>query len=168
MLCRVLNKQRTRAYEPEFQVMHFSVQQNHLHLIVEADDRALRTGISGFEISFARRLNKLLGRIGAVFSDRYHRRDLTTPREVNNVLGYVFNNYRKHGIRVHGLPPELGFADFYSSAPSFRGWSMPVVQFEDTEPWPAVRPRTWLLDKGWKKHGPIDPNRVPGKRSTIE
>lgn len=162
MLCRVLNKQRTRKYEPGFQVMHFSVQQNHVHLIVEADDDMLRTGVSGFEISFARRLNKLLERKGAVWADRYHRRDLETPREVHNVLGYVFNNYRKHGVMVHGLPPELGFADYYSSAPRFTSWTVPIVRLEDTEPWPDVRPRTWLLAKGWSQHGPIDPNRTPG------
>src|SRR6185295_11997772 len=119
-------------------------------------------------ISFARRLNKRLERKGAVFGDRYHRRDLFTPREVNNVLGYVFNNYKKHGLRVYGLPTGLGFADYYSSAPRFKGWTLPIAHFKDTEPWPRARARTWLLDKGRRKHGPIDPNRIPGARSTIE
>jgi hypothetical protein len=164
MLCRVLNKQRTRKYERDFHVAHFSVQGNHVHLIVEASDDALRTGVSGFVISFARRLNKLLERSGSVWSDRYHLHELRTPREVHHVLTYVFNNYKKHGIKVHGLPAELGFADYYSSAPSFREWTVPIVRFEDTEPWPTATPRTWLLGHGWKVHGPIDPNRVPGSR----
>jgi hypothetical protein len=165
MLCRVLSKQRTRAYEPAFQVAHFSVQESHVHLIVEANDDALRTGVSGFVISFARRLNRLLRRKGRVWSERYHRHELTTPRAVHHVLAYVFNNYRKHGVRVRGLPPDLGFADHYSSAPRFRAWTVPVVHFADTEPWPRVTARTWLLGKGWQTHGPIDPNRVPGTRA---
>jgi REP element-mobilizing transposase RayT len=63
---RVLEKQTTRPYEKTFQVVHFSIQDDHLHLIVEADDDALRTGVSGFVISFARRLNRMLDREGGV------------------------------------------------------------------------------------------------------
>jgi hypothetical protein len=158
--CRVLTLQKTRRYEPAFQVVHFSIQKDHLHLVVEADDAALRTGISGLMISFARRLNRRLGRKGRVWGDRYHRHDLTTPREVRNTLNYVFNNLKKHGVRVIGS----GFADPYSSAPRFDGWAVPIVPYLDTEPWPAVRSRTWLLAQGWKKHGLLDPSAHPGRR----
>jgi REP element-mobilizing transposase RayT len=161
LLCRVLNAQRKRSYEPGFQVVHFSIQKNHLHLVVEADDDKLRTGVAGLMISFARRLNRILRRKGSVWGDRYHRHDLATPREVHNTLNYVFNNLKKHGYRVLGT----GFADPYSSASRFEGWSMPVFQYADTEPWPQVRARTWLLAQGWKKIGPLDPQAIPGRRS---
>jgi REP element-mobilizing transposase RayT len=159
---RVLHKQTTRPYEKTFQVVHFSIQDNHLHLVVEADDDALRTGVSGFVISFARRLNRMLERKGSVWADRYHRRDLTTPREVHHVLTYVFNNFLKHGARVVGFPPGHGVADVYSSSPRFWGWERPIVVFDDTEPWPRPRERTWLLAEGWRRHGPLDPTHVPG------
>ena len=60
--------------------------------IVEADTEhakgyePLRSGVSGFEISFARRLNVMLGRRGKVWVDRYHRHDLKTPKETWNGL----------------------------------------------------------------------------------
>src|SRR5688572_10426068 len=86
MIREVLRRQKTRAYERGFQLPHFSIQADHLHLIVEADEHSLRAGVSGFAISFARQLNRLLGRKGSVWSDRYHRHDLGTPTEVRNVL----------------------------------------------------------------------------------
>jgi hypothetical protein len=158
--CRVLRRQQERPYEPGFQVVHFSIQKDHLHLVVEADADTLRTGVSGLMISFARFLNRLLRRKGPVWGDRYHRHDLATPREVRHALVYVFNNVMKHGVRVRGE----GFADPYSSASRFDGWSRPVFQYLETEPWPEVRARTWLLAQGWKKAGPIHPNTPPAPR----
>ena len=73
-----------------FRVIHFSAQDDHLHLIVEADDtHALRHGLRGLVIRLARAVNHALGRRGAVFGDRYHARTLTTPRAVRFALIYV-------------------------------------------------------------------------------
>jgi REP element-mobilizing transposase RayT len=163
LLCRVLQQQQRKDYEPDFQVVHFSIQHNHLHLIVEADERALRAGVSGLMIAFARRLNALLRRRGSVWGDRYHRHDLATPREVHHTLSYVFNNAKKHGLRVLGQ----GFVDPYSSARRFHGWASEVFEYGEPDPWPKVRARTWLLGQGWKKRGFIDPNATPsGRRSS--
>ena len=170
LVLRVLRDQRRRAYGERFQIVHFSIQSNHLHLIVESDDgptaspptrsrNALRAGVSGFVIAFARRLNALLKRKGKVWDDRYHRHDLTSPHEVKTSLRYVVNNFRKHGHRVFG---EGGF-DYYSSAQHFDGWSEALFAwFEEPEPWTEVVPRTWLLGHGWKRHGLIHPDEVPG------
>src|SRR5438552_4229112 len=77
-----------------FRVLQFGVQDDHLHLIVEADDtRALRRGLA---IRVARAVNRALGRRGAVWQDRYHARALTTPRAVRHALVYVLMNLRKH------------------------------------------------------------------------
>ena len=67
-----------------FRLVHFSVQGNHLHLIVEAaDKRALSRGMQGLAIRLARRVNGALGRSGSMFADRYHARALgLTSREV--------------------------------------------------------------------------------------
>jgi len=62
-------------------------QDDHLHLIVEADDtRALGRGLRGLAIRVARAVNRALGRRGRVWGDRYHARALTTPREVRHCL----------------------------------------------------------------------------------
>jgi REP element-mobilizing transposase RayT len=59
-----------------FRLNHFSVQGNHMHLVVEADDkRALARGMHALEIRIALALNRLMGRRrGRVFADRYHSR----------------------------------------------------------------------------------------------
>jgi REP element-mobilizing transposase RayT len=152
----------TRA---DFRVTHFSVQSNHMHLIVEAlDRRALARGMQGLQIRIARRLNPYLGRKGRLFSDRYHAHILKSPTEVRHALLYVLNNGRKHLAQV-GQQPPAGLVDSYSSAIDFDGWCGPIrattAPPDDAKP-PA--PRTWLLGVGWRRLGLLSPSAVPGRR----
>ncbi len=139
---------------------HFSVQRDHLHLVVEATDRrALSRGVQGLAIRVARAVNRRLERSGRVFADRYHAHALKTPREVKNALGYVLCNGRKHG---GAATVPAGYADGCSSAPWFDGWARPhaLVFASATHPDgpdpPVVRPETWLLRRGWRRRGLID------------
>src|SRR6185295_4164111 len=60
-----------------FRVVHFNLLSNHLHLICEADSKeALAKGMQGLNVRFARGINRILGRRGAVFAERYHSRAL--------------------------------------------------------------------------------------------
>ena len=145
-----------------FQVVHFSIQTDHLHLSVEATDkRALSRGIAGLEIRVARRLNALFGRRGKLWSGRYHRHDLRTPTETRNALRYVLMNAQKH----HRIIGDRAFADPCSSAASFDGFARPPATFEDLHPWSRVAPRTWLLGVGWRERGLLDPADAPPSRS---
>jgi hypothetical protein len=148
-------------------LVHFSVQGNHIHLIVEADDtRALSRGLQGLGIRIAKNLNGGLGRTGSVFADRYHARALTSPRETRNCLAYVLLNHRNHA-RWHGWDATLSLVDACSSASSFDGWNR-RMRWEGcpsrTGPSDStvVPARTWLLAKGWRRRGLIDPSEVPG------
>jgi hypothetical protein len=106
----------TRGSSAPFQVVHHSIQSNHLHLIVEAASREeLTVGMRSLLVRIARSLNRLWQRSGPVFSDRFHERELRTPREVRNALVYVLQNLRKHGIALAGPDP-------LSSGPEFDGW----------------------------------------------
>jgi REP element-mobilizing transposase RayT len=152
----ILLNQRRKKYAADFRILQFSIQKDHLHLIVEAEGDALRSGISGFEIAFARRLNALLGRSGKVWDSRYHRRDLETPRAVRIGLRYVLLNAKKHGA----IDPHMVAVDVYSSAFLFDGWSI-RINWLWTQPWARLRPRTWLLRTGWRAHGLLDPIESP-------
>jgi len=78
----------------------YSIQANHIHLIVEAADRlALSRATKGLCVRIAKRLNRATGRKGAVFADRYHAHILRTPREVRNAVRYVMENSRIHAER---------------------------------------------------------------------
>jgi putative transposase len=103
-------------------LVHFSIQSNHLHLIVEARDApSLARGMQGLLVRIARGLNRTWKRKGSVFSDRYHAHNLRTPREVRNALAYVLNNARKHGCHRSGVDP-------FSSGGAFEGWKEGNVQ----------------------------------------
>ena len=153
----------------DFRVVHVSIQHNHVHLIVEAADRhALARGVQRLCISMSRRLNRRLGRTGAVFAHRYDARAITSPRQARHCLSYVMNNWRRH--REDWRTPETRRAvvDPYSSAPQFDGWcelspdearaSLPPAY----EPLPTARATTWLLTTGWRRHGAIDTHERPG------
>jgi REP element-mobilizing transposase RayT len=136
-----------------FRVIHFSIQPNHLHLIVEASSkRALSTGMQGLASGLARRINRTLRRQGSLFADRYHAHALRSPREVRHSIVYVLKNFEKHPVPFPDLDtvPEHGI-DPCSSARWFAGWSQappPPVR-----PAPISAPSTWLLRLGWRQRG---------------
>jgi len=120
-------------------IIHYSIQGNHLHLIVEAEDQAaLSRGMQGLAIRLARRLNALARRHGPVFVDRYHSHPLKTPREAKRAVRYVLTNHRHHALEY--LPP---------------GWTDPLAsgRFMQERPGrdaPVVAPSLWLLRVGWR------------------
>jgi len=136
-----------------FRVVHYSVQANHVHLLVEAEGtRALGRGMQGLGIRLAKAINRRLGRRGRVWAERYHGRALRTPREVRHGLVYVLLNGRKHGVIGRGIDP-------CSSGAWFGGWREGVEP--SPEPAPVARPRTWLLSVGWRRTGPIGVDEAP-------
>lgn len=142
----------------DFRLVHFSVQSNHLHLIVEAKDAGvLSRGVRALEISIARRLNRLYSRKGRFFADRYHTRALKSPREVRHALAYVHLNANHHA--VHTASRARG-PDFYSSGCVFDGWRLPLRGFPEDVPFVAA-PKTWLLDVGWRQRGLLSFDEIP-------
>ncbi|HKA86723.1 MAG TPA: transposase, partial [Haliangiales bacterium] len=92
-----LLKRRARRELP-CRVVHFTIQKDHIHMIVEAADRtALSRGVQGLASGIARVVNRTAGCAGGLWRDRYHARPLRTPTEVRNCLIYVLRNGLKHG-----------------------------------------------------------------------
>jgi len=153
-----------------FRVVHFSVQWDHVHLIVEASDaRALSAGVRSFVIRVARYVNELVGRRGRLWADRWHGRELTSPRQVRNALVYVLANFRKHARGR--LAPGV---DAYSSAAHFDGWrgfdagaELPRAGprlHRAFAPWVAVsRSKTWLGGTGWRRSGLVRVDEAPAR-----
>ncbi|MEO7096797.1 MAG: transposase [Polyangiales bacterium] len=133
---------------PDVRVVHYSVQGNHVHMVVEATDRvALARRVKGFAIRVARAINHVMKRRGSVFADRYHTRVIASPRDMRNVLAYVLKNRRHHvGSRAAAI-------DRYSSADRFDGWDAPVPA--PTGRLLVDRPASWLLRTAWRRYGPI-------------
>jgi putative transposase len=139
------------AKRGDFRIVQLSIQGNHIHMVCEADSRiALSRGMAGFKISAAKKLNKVRGRSGEVFADRYHEEPLTTPAQVRNCLAYVMNNWRRHGEDRDATSR----VDPYSTGMWFTGWAEMQFTVPDAlEVLPSTPARTWLLNGGWQKCG---------------
>lgn len=143
------------SHKTSFRVVQYSVQSNHLHLIVEAsDEMCLSRGMQGLSIRMARAAHRALGHRGRIFEDRYHAHALKTPTETRNALLYVLQNWVKHGA-AGGLDP-------WSSAEFFDGWSRPP-RSNGAAPIVASG-RTWLVTIGWRRHGLLRPTERPGAK----
>ncbi|WP_169927844.1 transposase [Labilithrix luteola] len=163
-ISRAIRRRIASATRRGFQIVQFSIQQNHLHLVVEADDRKLLwKGIQRLAQRLAWDINALAHRHGSLWRDRYTRRDLTSPRQVRNALVYVLMNFRKHAIDEVDYALASMTLDPCSSAFWFDGWDTragPLLaalrrELEETNllESPVSRARTWLLRAGWKRHG---------------
>lgn len=158
------------ARREEFRIVHLSIQHDHVHMIVEAENKkALARGMQGFQISAAKQINKALGgaqpRRGRVFSDRYHLVVIGSPTQMRHVLAYVLCNWRKH--RDDRRAPGW-LVDPYATGFAFSGWrelaAGETMWPAGTYDWIVVRqPRSWVLRDGWRRGGaPISAFEVPG------
>lgn len=129
------------SHRETFRVVHYSVQDNHVHMIVEAHDATcLARGMQRLNARIARNVNDAVGIRGQVWSERYHARELREPRSVRNAIVYVLMNAKKHGYHfASGL-------DALSSA------------LDATF---VCAARTWLGSMGWRRHGLIRPDERP-------
>ncbi len=123
----------------DFRVADFTLLGNHLHLLAEAEGaRALATGMRALTIRLARRLNRMMGRRGPVFEDRYHMHVLRTPAEARNALRYVRENYASHAAR-RGERVSSEWVDPYASTAAREPrhaqgafWPEPVTREAET------------------------------------
>jgi hypothetical protein len=82
--------------------VHFSVQGNHIHFIVEADGaRELSRGMQGLNVRIAFALNRLIGRRGKVLDDRFHSVILRTPTQTAHARHFVLRNRQHHAPGVY-------------------------------------------------------------------
>ena len=160
-LCEVVTA--LHAARPDVRVTDFSLQDGHVHAIVEGDTaEALRFGLHSLPIRLGKAINRALNRSGRVFDDRHHRHVLRTPAEVRYAKAYVILNRRRH-LAKEGRKQEPG-VDPYSSGAWFEGWARPLVFDTAAEEGPPITrpPGTWLGAVGWKRRGLLSPTEVPG------
>jgi REP-associated tyrosine transposase len=111
-------------------LVQFSIQGNHVHLIVEADDdQALSRGMQGLAIRIARALNRMMRRKGRVLADHFFSRILETPTEVVNAIRYVLGNHAHH-FGASGVDPfssaALSAADRAAVLTPPLGWLLRI------------------------------------------
>ena len=170
----VIETFRAGAARSAFRLLEFSIQDDHLHAIVEADGpAALGRGMKSLASRFAKAVNRGLGRRGPVLRDRYHLHVLRTlrevqvdpassgawflgwrtVREVRNAIRYVLNNARRHCIKAGRAPARVAQVDPASSGAWFLGWRPGVALPRGIGPPPVARDAT-----GPARHPPNQPS----------
>ena len=134
------------------QIVEFSVQSNHVHLIVEAANSAdLSRGMASLNTGLGMRLHRLWNRTGegSIFKERFHLVVIQNPTQMRHALNYVLRNDVHHGMDLRTLDP-------CSSAASFGGWQELQGAEAKARTARAARecvttaPQTWLLRTGWQ------------------
>ena len=158
VLCQALCKGKEYG---EFRLHQFSVQSNHLHLIVEASDRvSLARGVQALAIRIAKGLNRIWERRGKVFAERYHALVLRSARQIRNALRYVLTNVDKHTRRLTSSFDPCSSALWFDGWLNVRGKAWPGLSLEGADV-PVVAARGFLLRVGWRRWGLLDPADCP-------
>ncbi|MGZ3724098.1 MAG: transposase [Bdellovibrionales bacterium] len=137
-------------------VVHFSLQSNHLHMIVEVKDNdSLTAGMKSLCGRLGKAIRKITGGSGSVFKGRFHLEVIKSPTQMKRALEYVLLNASKHFKLIEHI-------DDFSSGYAFREWRALIgerfgdliedqlmkLPFKLTELSPA---QSWLCRVGWMR-----------------
>ncbi len=129
-----------------FHILHYSLQWNHIHLIIEAaDNKALFSGMRSFTNTFV----KVMGK-GSIQKERYHLHPLKSMKETKNAFRYVIFN------EVHHSKKTSMRADLFSSLHQLNIREMSRqfrVEIKACKPEKIIQldqPASWLAKQGLK------------------
>lgn len=148
---QVRNKEGLKALRKAIQnarkyvsVIHYSLQSNHVHLIIEANNNErLTQGMRSLTITFSKCLDK-----GRIQKERYHLHILKSVRETRNAIQYVIFNEARHSgkktVRAD-LFTSLHLLPIRDFARKFS-----IVKERINDPFILDQPSTWLSVQGLK------------------
>jgi REP element-mobilizing transposase RayT len=112
----VLKRAIYNARKKGLRVIHFSLEFDHVHLLIEAPDNfILGKGMQSLGVTLVRGINKLGQTSGEVYKHRYHFRKINSTRELKVVMNYIFHNGVKHRTakklvnQYHSIRAELNY-----------------------------------------------------------
>jgi REP element-mobilizing transposase RayT len=89
---QVLKRAILNSRNKGLRILHYSVQSNHVHFIIEADNNhILERGMRSLTVTMVKGIDK-----GKIQLQRYHLHVLRSLREVKNAVHYVCFNEEKH------------------------------------------------------------------------
>jgi len=113
-------------------IIHYSLMDNHIHLIVEAPtNKLLSTALQSFALSLSKLVkNRMNGDIKRLWNDRYFMRLLLSPREVKIALEYVLKNPHK---KFKTLTIFDGYSSILAMGKALRKKLFPSLNFKESE-----------------------------------
>jgi REP element-mobilizing transposase RayT len=150
---RAILSQLARVKRDGVRVVHYSVQRDHLHLIVEGNDRHdLSAQMRKLFSRIALTVNAVAQRRGRLFRDRHHREELDGPTKTRNALVYVLFNDRKHHAQNGGAISDAFLRELDDR--SSIAWLAPEDWHPHARPPPEEIERIRARDRNLDGHGP--------------
>lgn len=139
---RILKRALFNARRKGLRIVHFSMQSNHIHLIVEAaNNNILTSGMRALTVTFAKGLKK-----GKVQIERYHLHVLKTKREVKHAVYYVMFNQHKHEKGAYMVIDEFTSAiSALNLVKEYAKWLKITIRLLGPIVIETDRPLCWLL-----------------------
>jgi REP element-mobilizing transposase RayT len=137
-------------------VVHYSIQNDHIHMIVEAkDNESLARGMMSLKGRFGKIIRGAMGGHGPVFKGRFHVEVLRSPTRMKYALEYVLLNTAKH-MKFFEHVAE------YSSGWAFKDWRKLLgrrysefihdqLKLYARELEELSSPQSWLAREGWMR-----------------
>lgn len=97
----------------EFDVIAYCIMDNHLHLLIKANEDKLETLMKKLNIKYAIYYNKIEKRYGHVFQDRFRSEAVESDKYLIGALRYIHNNPVKAGITKNILDYSWSSAKDY-------------------------------------------------------
>ena len=89
---KILKRALLNSRRQGLKILHYSVQTNHVHFIIEAsDNKILECGMRSLTVTLTKGINQ-----GRIQLQRYHLHILKTLKETKNAIHYVIFNEQKH------------------------------------------------------------------------
>ena len=110
---KLLNIIQEISEEVDFNLIAYCVMNNHLHLLIKANNHELTTFMRKLNIKYAMYYNKAEDRYGHVFQDRFRSEAVEDEEYLFGVLRYIHNNPIKAGITHNMLDYKWSSADDY-------------------------------------------------------
>jgi REP element-mobilizing transposase RayT len=105
-ILKLLKHAISNARRQGLKVIHFALEYDHIHLLIEAENNyILGKGMQSLGVTMAKGINRLKALKGSVYKHRYHFRQITSSRQLKNVMNYIFTNGIKHKTAMKVINP---------------------------------------------------------------
>lgn len=147
---KILKRAIINARALGLRVIHFSMQSNHMHFILEADsNEILSRGMRSLTVTFAKGLNK-----GRIQIARYHLHVLRTVQETRNAVRYVLFNKQRHEkgtySKIDGYSSLLNMEKAWEIIREFARRTKMTLAIGEREEWEIDQGMSYLVKEGMR------------------
>lgn len=107
---RFLENVSIKQKELWFSVYAYCIMDNHVHLVINSQDKDISTIMKGIAIRYASFFNAQHNRVGHVFQDRFKSESVEDERYLMAVIRYIHNNPVK--AKMVDKPEDYGWSSY--------------------------------------------------------